>query len=74
LKILMPIIFIPSHSTCFYNIFETLLCECIKEVYNISIIFNTKTKKIQALIRCLLTLFNLNVHNHLTMLSPNVFL
>jgi hypothetical protein len=35
--------FIPNHSTCFHNIFETLLCKHIKEVYNITTIFDTKT-------------------------------
>jgi hypothetical protein len=37
------VIFIPNHSTCVHNVFETLLCKHIKEVYNINIFFNVKT-------------------------------
>ncbi len=36
------IIFIPNHSTCVHNIFETLLCKHIKEVYNINILLMLK--------------------------------
>jgi hypothetical protein len=30
------VMFIQNHSTCVHNIFETLLCKHIKEVYNIN--------------------------------------
>jgi hypothetical protein len=43
LKYYILIKFNSNHSTCFHNIFETLLCKHIKQIYDIDMIFYTKT-------------------------------